>query len=352
MAGSAHHAGVTPALPRGLILAGMRNLDDLTRDLATLDKSGAFLVCALASDRFMGDPRRVDDYFAVRPGLPRQLAAHVKSAVTAIDTSSGLLPARPLAQAFLEGVSRRSVLGQLGAPTVSGHVTIGQQSASATASWVGEGVAKPLTAAAFTSAAMRSLKLVVSVIASEELMELAVPNALGVLQRLSQNALASALDTALLDPTNAGTANTKPASLTNGLTPITPASDFQNQVGQVLAGISDGSPTRPVLIASLQTGLRLQALRDLADLGVKLVISPAAGPRLIAVDADGLVVFDDGITASVGTPDVEMSDTPANPSTASTIMVSTWQRDLAALKLERFVNWAKRADAVSYLTLA
>lgn len=96
-----------------------------------------------------------------------------------------------------------------------------------------------------------------------------------------------------LDPANAGTASIKPASLTNGLVALTPAGDYQNQVGQVLGGLSGGAPTKPVLIASLQSALRLTALRDLQAIGVKVIVTPAAG-GLIGVDADGVAWVDDG----------------------------------------------------------
>ena len=33
-------------------------------------------------------------------------------------------------------------------------------------------------------------------------------------------------------------------------------------------------------------------------------------------------------------------------------MTSLWQRNLTAVRVERYVSWIKRADAVAYLTLA
>jgi hypothetical protein len=114
--------------------------------------------------------------------------------------------------------------------------------------------------------------------------------------------------------------------VTNGLTGITPDGDFQNQVGQVLAAISGGAPTQPVLIVSLQTALWLTGLRDLETIGVRVIVSPAAGDNLIAVDADGVAFVDDGGDVRVGEPDIQLDDAPANPTVASTVMVSTFQR--------------------------
>ena len=47
-----------------------------------------------------------------------------------------------------------------------------------------------------------------------------------------------------------------------------------------------------------------------------------------------------------------MADNPATPTVAGTVLVSLFQRDLKAVRGERFINWAKRSDAVAHLTLA
>ena len=47
-----------------------------------------------------------------------------------------------------------------------------------------------------------------------------------------------------------------------------------------------------------------------------------------------------------------MDDAPANPDTAGTVHVSLFQRNLRALKAERFLNWRARADAVTWGVIA
>lgn len=87
-------------------------------------------------------------------------------------------------------------------------------------------------------------------------------------------------------------------------------------------------------------------------IGVRVVISSAAGGKLIALDADGLLVTEGGIEIQRGTPDLQMSDSPDSPPTATTVLTSTWQRDLTALKVERWISWTARAGSVATLTLA
>ncbi len=161
--------------------------------------------------------------------------------------------------------------------------------------------------------------------------------------------------TSLFDPTLAAVANVRPASLTNGVTPLTPAGDFQAQVGQVLGALSGGAPSKPVIIVGAQTAARLAGLRDLADAGIRVLVSPAAASRIIGIDADGVLYTDDGIELRHGRPDLVMSDTPGavvQAAGATPVHTSTWQNNMTALKTLRHVNWTKRADAVAFLTLA
>lgn len=332
------------------------DLDRLTAQLVDGNQRQACVVTALVKHKLGGlaqaEPRMLDEYLESRR-ISAPVKLLVKAAVTAADTTSGLAPSRPMVAAFIGAVDRRSVLGQLGAVKVPGTNAVGAvQTGSPTAYWVGEQVAKPLSALAFAAMSLTPRKVVADVPVADELLKFASADALWLIERSSVSAVASALDTARLDPTNAGTANVKPASLTNGLVAITPAGDFQNNAGQALAGISGGAPTRPVLIVSLQTALRLTALRDLEAIGVRVLVSPAAGNRLIAVDADGIAYVDDGGAMQIGQPDIQMDDSPTTPSVAATVMVSTWQRNIKVIRGERWTNWAKRADAVAYLTLA
>jgi hypothetical protein len=197
------------------------------------------------------------------------------------------------------------------------------------------------------------LKVIAQIVVSEELAFLTAQNALSIVQRSLVSAAAAAEATALLDSTNAGSANVKPASIINGVTPLTPAGDFANNVGQALAALSGGDPTRPVLVVSFGTAVRMMGmLRDLSGIGVRVIISSAAGNKIIGIDADGLLVSEGGVDIRSGTPDVQMNDAPDSPPTSATVMVSTWMRNLVALKVERWITWTARSGAVATLTLA
>jgi HK97 family phage major capsid protein len=287
-------------------------------------------------------------------GLSRPVISLVqKSAAAALDTATGPgTGARQLEAAFLQAVARRSVLGRLGAVRVSGVASVTLEATAPTAHCIGEAAVKPVSSFTFAAASLSARKLAAQVALSRELAELATPDALGIVQRALVTASASALDVALLDPTSAAIPGVRPASLTNGVTGITPAGDFQNQIGQVFAAVSDGAPSRPVLVVPLQTALRLTGLRDLEAAGVRVLVSPAAENRLIAVDADRVVTIDEGVEIRLGTPDIQMDDAPDDPAIASTVLASTWQRNLQVVRVEHWCNWTKAPDAVAFLTLA
>jgi hypothetical protein len=163
-----------------------------------------------------------------------------------------------------------------------------------------------VTSLTFTAQPLRPLKLITQTMMSEELATLSVPRAIPLVQRALVSAQAGAEASALFDSTHAGSAGVKPASIINGVTPITPAGDFPNNVGQVLSALSGGDPSRPVIVVSFGTAIRMQhMLRDLSGIGVRVVISSAASNKIIGIDADGFLVSEGGVEIVTGTPDVQ-----------------------------------------------
>jgi len=337
-----------------------QRLSDRTAELADRQLRQSLIAAACLKHQhgmLAMDISLMDETLALRR-VNGPMRMHIKAAIAAGSTSDAtwagpLSAARPMLDAYIREVDRQWVLPQIGAPKVPSANAVGAaQTVSATSYWIGETIAKPIAALGFAALALPSRKVVGQVAVTDETVRFAHVDALAWVDAAVSNANAVGANTALLDPANAGIANVKPASLTNGLVAITPAGDFQNQVGQVLAALSGGEPARPVLVVSLQTALRLTGLRDLREIGVRVIVTSAAGNRIIGIDADGVVYSDDGGDVRVGQPDLQMDDTPTSPSTAATVMVNAWSRNLSVVRGERWVNWAKRADAVAYLTLA
>lgn len=86
---------------------------------------------------------------------------------------------------------------------------------------------------------------------------------------------------------------------------------------------------------------------------VILRIRGSGGDRLIALDASPLC-SDGGLSIDISREAMlRMDTTPDNPATASTVMVSLFQMNLAGLKAIRWINWKRVAtSAVKYVSRA
>ena len=154
------------------------------------------------------------------------------------------------------------------------------------------------------------------------------------------------------NPTSAAIANTRPASVTNGTTPIANTGNLATDVQSLLSAFFTARPNaqQAVLVAAAGEAAGIRALNAGGGVGVDVLVSEAAGGTVVAIDPDGLFVADDGIAIDVSREaSIEMADAPTNPPVAATVPTSLWQLNLAGFTVERFVNWQAVAGAVKYL---
>jgi hypothetical protein len=87
-------------------------------------------------------------------------------------------------------------------------------------------------------------------------------------------------------------------------------------------------------------GLATDVPREL--FGIPTIVSASAPARQITlVDADGLIVSDEGLELDVATDaTVEMRGDVTSPATASVILVSLWSHGLVAIKCLRW-SWQR-----------
>ena len=205
----------------------------------------------------------------------------------------------------------------------------------------------------------------------DELFRVADDRALTLIERMSMRALRHAEDTLLLS-TDAAVAETSPAGLLNGLTAVGGGSpsNLQDQFLELWNEVSDGEPDRPYYILSARAAVWLASLHeDGAALvpnvsattggtihGVPVIITKAAGNRVVLVDAANVAVVDEGVNVSRSeVAALEMLDNPtANSATPTgvTSVVSLFQANAVALKFVRWLHWTLLTDdAVAYLEL-
>jgi HK97 family phage major capsid protein len=194
-------------------------------------------------------------------------------------------------------------------------------------------------------------------------------------------AIVQFMDREFVDPTKALAAGVSPASITNGVTPVTAtgttAAAFRTDVRSMMNSfLSAGLPVSTGVWIMTQTqalalGMMLNALgqpefpnvtmQGGTLLGFPVVVSenipatggsPADGGLIIFAVAGEIMLADDGaVTIDVSREaSLQMETAPDSPATASTTLVSLWQHNMIAIKAERYINWLKRrSTAVAFI---
>ena len=264
---------------------------------------------------------------------------------------------------FVELLRNASVFDKLkGYHSVPFNVKINGQLTGGTASWVGEGEKKPLTNPTFGQIEIGKHKLAAITVYTEELMRRADP-AIDKLVRDDLIASATALvDSTFLD--DQAQSNTRPAGILNGATKITSTGDSADKVEADLLSLlsefakNNLSADNSYFIMSETRAMKLALMRDALGrtyfegmafasssrhlLGVPVITSQAVGNHIILVKMSELLVANDGGV------DVSFNNTGTLVDGATTH--NLWQENKLAVRVERFITWAKRRPfAAAYI---
>jgi hypothetical protein len=276
-----------------------------------------------------------------------QLKAAVPPAMTTSPGWAGaLLP--PSADPILAVVQKQTLPGRLALRKVDFNIPAPVQSSLGTYYWVQQGKPKPATQIDFTSVTNPPGKIGGIVPVSRELVKfVAAGGGEGVLQSAITGGLIAFVDKQFLDPAIALVVNDHPASITNGVTPITATgTTLADKAREVLAALFAARPQtqRPVLIGTAGALLGLGDLDAALRLAnVSVFPSPAAGSLLIAADAAGIIVSDGGLELDVSEEATVLMDT-APVEDALAIPRSFWQTNLVGFRAE-LMTWWQKADA-------
>lgn len=299
-------------------------------------------------------------------------ALRAKAAATAIGSSDA--PAfLPIVQSLDEAIRPLAILPRLtGTVSLPPNARLIGGTGIAAASWAGEGGPIPVGAAAFEDrSTLAPLSVSAIVVVDDELARMSDPRANDVLGRDLIGAAAEAMDRAFIDPTNAGTTDVKPASITYGATSFTSSgstvaaidADLQRLLGRVTDGDSplDNASwvMRPRTCAYL-AGLRgtggAPAFPGVTARGGTLyglpIITSRGVPEVGSPQTSSIALVDGGAVAYVdeGGADIEMATQAAiqmdsAPGAGAQSLVSLWQLGLVALKITRRLNWRRRRDS-------
>lgn len=322
-----------------------------------------------------------------QPRIQRVLKAAVAGGTTTDTTwAAPLVDYTQFAGDFVEFLRPMTILGKFGTAGIPSlrripfNVQIPRQTSGGNGYWVGEGKPKPLTKFDFDRIQMRWAKVAGISVLTDELVRFSNPSADMLVRNALAEALVARLDTDFVDPTKAAVTDVSPASITNGVTPITASgadaaavrADVQDVFAQFIA--ANMSPTTGVWIMSAVTALGLSMMQNALGqpefpgmtlmggtlYGMPVIVSEyiptdTAGRIVILVNADDVYLSDDGqvVVDASREASLQMLDDPTNASAdgTATTMVSMFQTNSVAVRAERWINWQKRrTTAASYIS--
>ncbi len=284
---------------------------------------------------------------------------------------------------FVEYLRPRTILGRFGQNGVPAlrnvpfNVPLVGQTEGGEGYWVGEGKAKPLTSFGFERNILDIFKVANIAVVTEELLRRSSPAAEGLLRDSLAAAIAARLDTDFVNPAKAAVAGVSPASITNGLTPVASsggdADAIRTDIRALMATFiaAQNAPTSGVWIMGSTTALALSMMTNPLGqpefpgismtggtfAGLPVIVSDyiPAGTVVLANASDIYLADEGGIQVDMSREaSLEMADNPAHNSdtpTGATSLVSMFQTNSVAFRVERFINWARRRpSAVAILT--
>jgi HK97 family phage major capsid protein len=323
------------------------------------------------------------------PDMP-ELQTVLRAAVTPGNTSdstfaSPLVEYQNLASEFVDLLRPATIIGRIpGLTRVPFNVKIPRATTDPTVNWVGEGKVKPVSSMAFDSITLDFTKVAGIVPITEELLRFASPSA----EMLIRNALVAAVayltDRDFLDPTKAEAVGVSPASITNGVTPITAtgttADALRDDLGTLLSEYAEANMSLSglVLVMTAQQAIKIALMRnslgqrefegitrDGGNLeGIPVIISenivatggsPVDGGLIVAINAPEILLADEGqVNIDMSREaSLQMETTPDSPATQSTVLTSLWQHNMVAFRAERMIHWkARRTGAVQFIQSA
>jgi HK97 family phage major capsid protein/HK97 family phage prohead protease len=361
---------------------------------SNLPKGTAFTRYAMALGRSKGNLMQAAEiakgWSDSTPEVETVLKAAVSAGTTTDETwAAPLVEYQNMASEFIDLLRPQTILGRIpGLRRVPFNIKIPRQTAGSSASWVGEGAPKPVGELSFDSITLGHTKLAGIVVLTDELLRFSNPAAEGIVRQDLIDTIAYTMDRDFVDPDNAGTTNVKPASITNGVTPVeasgVDADALRTDVKALFANF---------LAANLSLAGAVWIMTETQALGIAMMLNPLGQPEFPGMVVNGTsggtlfglpVVLSENIPANAGSgspvtgdgariilakaseilladdgqvlldvsreASVQMDSAPTNPPAAATVLVSLWQMNMVGIRAERFINWKKRrTGAVQYI---
>lgn len=283
---------------------------------------------------------------------------------------------------FVEFLRPRTILGRFGEGGIPSlrrvpfNVPLVGQTEGGDGYWVGEGKAKPLTNFGYDRNILEVYKVANIAVATEELLRRSSPAAETLLRDNLAAAIAARLDTDFVNPAKAAVAGVSPASITNGVTAVTSSGGDADAIRADIRALmatfiaANNAPTNGVWIMGSTTALALSMMVNPLGqaefpginmtggtfAGMPAIVSDyiPAGTVILANASDIYLADEGGIQVDMSREaSLEMDNAPTHNSDvpAGVSLVSMFQTNSVAFRVERFINWQRRRpSAVAILT--
>lgn len=312
------------------------------------------------------------------PEVVEALKSSIAAGTTTDSSWAGpLVYSENLTSEFVEYLRPQTILGKLaGLRRVPFNVRYPTQSAGASVGWVGQGAAKKVGKLTLSYGSLGFAKAAGIVVITQELARFSSPSAEMMVRDDMAAEMIYFLDSQFIDPGVAAVANVSPASVLNGASNVrqaaaawTSAANVETDVKAFLAAFPANEITLggAYWVMTPDTALALSMIRttggeNFAYPGINIdggtwfgmpVItsnsvphSVSAGSIVALVKPSEVFYADDGaIAIDVSTEaSLEMDTAPSGSSVTPTAaqLVSMFQTNSMAIRVERVVNWARR----------
>jgi HK97 family phage major capsid protein/HK97 family phage prohead protease len=361
-----------------------------------VEKGIAFTRAAMAIVRARNDPGRaaviarqwrdstpeVEAFLKGAADSPYSLESLITKTAVAAGTTSDTTWAGPLVYAqnmvseFIEYLRPATIIGRLpGLRRVPFNIRIPRQTSGISGAFVGEGAPTPVQKPGFDSISLTWARASTIVVLTKELVEMSNPSAEALVRQDLVDGISAFLDKRFIDPSYPGVANVSPASISNGVTSRQASgatlAAVDADVGYVKTQFANAeigmssiwvmTPATAITLSLMRTAQGYPAFPDINEKGGtwyglpvitsnNVVANGSPGEQQVfLVDQREVLLADDGQMMIDMSTEASLQMDSA-PSAGAQSLVSLWQNGQVGIKLDRWINWAKRRSAaVQYI---
>lgn len=275
-----------------------------------------------------------------------------------------------MASEFINYLYPQTIIGKIqGLRRVPFNIKMPLQDTGASVGWVGEAARKPVTSMHFDTTTLRFHKAAGICVVSEELVRFSNPAVEALIRTDLSNSMVKFLDEQFIDPSVAVSGDISPASITNGAGTAgaagTTAANFRADLKAALTPIlaAEIDPTgiyiimRPIQALAMSQMVNALGGKEFPDIrvdggtleGYPVVTSNSVvSGNMVYLQPKEIMLADDAV------PSVDISretslvmDDGGSPTV--TTMVSMWQTNQVAIRVEQYITWKRRRDAAVYV---